>query len=154
MNKFNQLKFHGKFTELIPAGWTFQKLFARNYRQYCINPAGKWSDSIRVWQHHGGYIEIKDYFTHSYAIVKHILNNQPSHPTLGIMLNRKTGEVVPYDRLQHNEALIVMKMKEASDEDVSVYLNEFYATWRRCNLEDETIEYLKKMLEMGWIKFD
>lgn len=51
------VRFKGKFTDLIPNGWTFQKLFARNYRQY-----SKTCDSqkCRIWQHHGGYLEIDD----------------------------------------------------------------------------------------------
>lgn len=51
--------FIGKFTDLIPDGWTFQKLFARNYRQYHkVADGSKYGQGCRIWQHYGGYLEI------------------------------------------------------------------------------------------------
>lgn len=53
------VRFKGKFKDLIPDGWAFQKLFARNYRQYHKTCDGKkYSQGCRIWQHRGGYLEI------------------------------------------------------------------------------------------------
>lgn len=67
------VKFTGKFPDLIKDGWTFQKLFGRNYRQYHKTCDGeKYSQGCRIWQHLGGYLEIQDLFDDSYLIVKQI----------------------------------------------------------------------------------
>ena len=147
-------KFHGRFKDLIPAGWEFQKLYAHNYRQYSICPAGLWADTIRVWQHLGGYVEVNDYFDHSEVIVKHLVNGGPQHPTFGIVLNRKTGEVLPYDRVMHSSLFLMLELEKqgASEQEIRAGMSEHALTWRACNLEDATIAYLKQMFEWGWLK--
>ncbi len=71
MNKY--VKFTGKFTDLIPAGWQFQKLFARNYRCYHkIVEEHSVTPDFWIWQHLGGYFEIADFFSLSYLFVEFI----------------------------------------------------------------------------------
>jgi hypothetical protein len=74
MNKL-YVKFIGKFRDLKPNGWEFQKLFANNYCQYCKTCDGqKWSQELRIWKHLGGYLEIADLYDKSYLIVKSIID--------------------------------------------------------------------------------
>lgn len=143
-------KFYGKFRELIPAGWEFQKLFARNYRQYSICPAGKWVDTIRVWQHLGGYVEINDFFGNSEDVVKYYVNGGTEMP----VLNRKTGEIESYDRSKHNSITLMCEMesKGAAEQDIRDAMKKFGETWKEVHLNAQTIAYLKKMIEWGWIK--
>lgn len=56
------VKFKGPFTELKKNGWTFQKLFGRNYRSYKKNCDGEehGGTTLRIWQHLGGYLEIDE----------------------------------------------------------------------------------------------
>ena len=44
------LHFTGRFTDLIPNGWTFHKLFARNYRCYFYPTIGAHGDHVVIWQ--------------------------------------------------------------------------------------------------------
>lgn len=148
------LKFHGKFKDLVPAGWEFQKLFARNYRQYCIYPAGEWRDHIRVWQHHGGYVELNDFHGHSEAVIRYMVANGPVAVETPPMLNLKTGLVEAYNSEKHNNMMIyiILERQGADKETLRKAMSEFHDNYRRCNLEDKTVEYLKKMVDLGWIK--
>ena len=59
------IKFTGDFKQLIPMGFTFHKLFARNYKVYEKN-------KVWIWVAHGGYVEIADFFSLSGYIMKAI----------------------------------------------------------------------------------
>ena len=81
------VKFTGKFKDLIPQGWKFQKLFAGCQRIYRKTEDGSdYGPTLRIYQHLGGYLEIDDLFGCSYLIVKQIqegkLNEwyQDQHP--------------------------------------------------------------------------
>lgn len=152
------LKFHGKFTDLIPAGWKFQKLFANNYRQYHIEPAGEYFNTIRVWQHHGGYVEIDDYFSNSEAVIRHAVTYTKKEGSKFFdnmpVLNKKTGQIEMYNREKHCDMWVYFdsEKKGESEEVCSQRVKQLFDTYRKCALEDKTIEYLKKMVELGWIK--
>jgi len=67
------VKFTGKFRDLVPDGWEFCKLFARNYRQYNKSATGEeYGQGCRIWQHLGGYLEIADLGALSAKIVEKI----------------------------------------------------------------------------------
>jgi hypothetical protein len=71
------VKFTGKFTDLIPNGWEFQKLFANNYRQYSKTCDGsKYGQGCSIWQHLGGYLEIDDFFSNSHIIVDKVASGK------------------------------------------------------------------------------
>jgi len=68
MKKFmeNLLKFTGKFKNLKKLGYTFQRLYARNYKCYW-KPIYDTHDNDRfwVWVGHGGYIEYNDLYSNT-----------------------------------------------------------------------------------------
>lgn len=73
------VKFTGKFRDLVPDGWVFTKLFADNYRQYHKTFDGKkFGQGCSIWQHHGGYFEIDDFFSDTYIIVEKVASGQIS----------------------------------------------------------------------------
>jgi hypothetical protein len=96
-----KIEFIGKFKDLIPMGYSFHKLYARNYRVYTKN-------QIWIWVA-GKTISIKDLGTeHSFKIAKLIIDNK--YPVYNedkdykiiffkkgepkcVMLDEKTGEV-------------------------------------------------------------
>lgn len=61
------VKFTGNFKKLIPMGFKFHKLFARNYKVYNKN-------DVWIWVAHGGYIELKDLYDLSGYAIKMILD--------------------------------------------------------------------------------
>ena len=97
------IKFTGDFKDLIPMGFKFQKLFARNYKVYHKN-------DVWIWVAHGGYVEIDDFYNLSGYIVKAVWEGTfPIHEKDVIfggrrffkkgnrkscMINRKTGEII------------------------------------------------------------
>ena len=99
------IKFTGDFKKLIPMGFTFHKLFSRNYKVYEKN-------SVWVWVAHGGYVEIRDFFSKSKHIARKIYDG--TYPVnekdvihngflllkkgkpKGCILNKKTGEILVY----------------------------------------------------------
>lgn len=66
------LRFTGKFTDLIPSGWTFHKLFARNYRCYFYPVNGEYGDHMVIWQA-GRFIEFPLLNEESSAALMHFL---------------------------------------------------------------------------------
>lgn len=98
-----QIKFTGDFKQLKPMGFTFHKLYARNYKVYE-------KSKVWIWVAHGGYVEIADFFSLSGYIVKAIWDGTfpvyEEDVTLGDMLffkkgdrkacmiNRETGEII------------------------------------------------------------
>lgn len=123
------IKFIGDFRKLIPMGFEFHKLFARNYKVYSKN-------DVWVWVAHGGYVEIRDFFEESKHIAKAIFDGSypvyeedTNHHNIiffekgkpkGCILNKKTGEILvyrdfyrihgsDYDREMYEELLINKK---------------------------------------------
>ena len=63
-----RIKFTGDFKDLKPMGFTFHKLFARNYKVYE-------KDGLWIWVHRGGYVEIDDHYGNSGYIAEMILDD-------------------------------------------------------------------------------
>jgi len=98
-----KIKFTGDFKKLIPMGFTFHKLFARNYKVYEMN-------KVWIWVAHGGYVEIDDFYNLSGYIVKAIWEGTfpiykedvifggrrffKKGDRKACMINRKTGEII------------------------------------------------------------
>lgn len=97
-----KIEFIGKFKDLIPMGYSFHKLYARNYRVYSKN-------QIWIWVA-GKTVEIKDLsIANSFKIAKLIIDNKypvyDEYTNYGpilfkkgepkcVILDTKTGEVV------------------------------------------------------------
>lgn len=160
------VKFVGKFKDLIPAGWTFQKLFARNYRQYHKTCDGeKYSQGCSIWQHRGGYLEIADLFSNSSIIVEKISNGTIDELSslVTCMFDRTKKEKVFYLTLDTKDRVFypfhsgeykeIQKMQwRFGEENVSEKdIHAHYERYRSFNLRQETVDMIKDLLDKGWI---
>jgi hypothetical protein len=165
-------KFIGKFRDLIPNGFHFQKLYADNYRQYCLKES-KYSDqSIRVWQHHGGYVEIADFGMYSALIFELYLNPEqletylytPSHntfkcnPYYQIVLNRVTESLEQYDFKIHDSMYQYYQVDDGHITEEQSYKNIRYIqeTYRTIIMGKGSWldNAIKTMIEKNWIDVD
>lgn len=160
------LKFHGNFRDLIPNGWEFQKLFANNYRQYHkeVRPGVY----MRVWQHHGGYVEFDDTFHHTEEVIKAALDdsipwedhklNYPSGPhewtDKPIAILYHTGEVVAWNNNIHDPlwARIVMQKDGATEEEIQKEADRRCEHYRKLIITHDMVNFFNEMIEKGWIK--
>lgn len=157
----NLLKFHGKFRELIPYGFKFQKLFANNYRQYCFEVVD-YCEDIRVWQAHGGYIEINDWYDATKAIVEAVIKddfkwhryNSNICNSLGFTIVRETSQIIPYEREKHDHAFAFLSLEKAgkSEEEIGIALDTLHKTYRVARISQKMICAIKDMYSRGWIK--
>jgi hypothetical protein len=155
------LKFHGRFADLIPYGFKFQKLYANNYRQYCLDVV-EHCESIRVWQAHGGYIEINDWFSASKAVVEAVIKGNfkwhkyvnRDDSILGFTIIRKTGEIVPFEREKHDHLANFIALERAgkSQEETTIALNDLCKIYRVDRITPEMIAVIKDMHAKGWIR--
>ncbi len=161
------VRFKGKFTDLIPNGWTFQKLFARNYRQYHKTCDGeKYSQGCRIWEHHGGYLEISDLSSEQSAVfVQQIIDGKISEWASEIAnlfrpgvkdtvywfkIDQESETFHPYGsdeykRIRYLERSLVYD--EINNDAIHDY-NERYRSW---NARPELIEMLTDLVNRGWI---
>ena len=160
------LKFHGKFTDLIPYGFKFQKLFASNYRQYCLDVV-EHCDTIRVWQAHGGYIEMNDWYSATKGVVEavvkgnfkwHEYKKRPGIPfhcdSLGFTINRETSEVIPFVREKHDAlyARIQGENDGKSDTAIENEIDEIYKNYRVERISMKMVNKIHEFHAKGWIQ--
>lgn len=159
------LKFHGKFTDLIPYGFTFQKLFARNYRQYHFE-LEKYCESIRVWQAHGGYIEIDDLYGATKGLVEAVFNPEfkwhryemrqgfPHCDSWGYTIVRNTCEVIPlnYDKHDSMRTYLSMEREGKSEEERTKAIRAIHSEFRVERISQRMIKKLHEFRDLGWIK--
>jgi hypothetical protein len=167
MSTADLLKFHGSFKELIPAGFKFQKLYARNYRQYCLTL--EHDQTIRVWQAHGGYIEIEDYFNATKSLVEAILNDSfPWHTykpmtlpigsvlhctSLGFTIVRETNKVIPSDKMHDSLYVRLSMTKEGkSEQEIEESIDTVYKQYKVSRVSVEICNAIKDMHAKGWIR--
>ena len=148
-----KVKFTGKFKDLIPNGWTFQKLFARNYRQYSKTSNGeKYGPSFSIWQHLGGYIEFEDYFSNTSVIFDWVLSgdykkNQDSlgeHKWYTTVLNKDERKL---ENFNFTERLWENYQNNISTED----LKDFYKKYKEVVINDNEVNFILDLKEKGWI---
>lgn len=165
-NKY--VKFTGKFPDLIPDGWKFQKLFGRNYRQYSKTCDGEqYSQCCRIWQQLGGYLEIEDLFDNSWQIVeliaKNEIHNYKTHhkaiprfcdafDAYSFMIDKINNKFEKRDFNNH------IKPKYDIDnlpenEQTEAYAN-YYKQWREFNLDPKMIPMIQNLLDKGWIRVE
>lgn len=160
------IKFTGKFTDLIPDGWKFQKLFANNYRQYHKTYNGEeYSQGCRIWQHLGGYMEIEDLFGDSYLIIEMIqsgeIYNLATHlkPNGVFIFEEEDVYWLKHDMINHRfekrdfekhmrPLYDIDKLPENERENA---YSKYYDQWREFNLANGMIPFIKNLLDKGWI---
>lgn len=162
-------KFHGKFKDLIPAGFKFQKLFARNYRQYCWrNPENPYSDeTIDVWQHNGGYVEIAGLGLFSSLIFKAFAvggDHLEQFYCTGKMssfykfvINRNTNELEVYDIDKHNTMRLYFLNQDGkiTDEEMDEMHKEMIRIYKEVVICKDSwlANAIRTMIEKEWVKF-
>jgi hypothetical protein len=152
------VKFTGKFRDLIPQGYKFHKLFARNYRCYNKECGGAHSgDKLWIWQHLGGYVEIKDFFDDTFRFVEEIIDGTyhrwkkriatpfREYDANWLILNRKTGEIITYD--SH-----ITTRREMYFSDDAEVLNEYCDTYREANISENMIQEILRLHNAGMIE--
>lgn len=149
------VKFHGRLRDLIPAGFTFQKLFARNYRSYWKETTEN-GDRIIVWQHLGGYVEINDWYGLTHLIVNAILGDAPWCGDFGRFAVDKANRVlVPFEMSKHSSVIVYPVdpycLDAAGREAARVRLKAHTDRWRDDRLDGGTIATLRDMADRGWI---
>lgn len=162
----NIVRFKGSFKDLIPNGWTFQKLFGRNYRSYRKTCNGeKYGQDCIIWQHLGGYLEIDDLFSNSWIIVqkikdgsiedcKHMLPNYLSP-------NKELEPYYPF--ILDTDTNIFYSYKSPEYKQIYGFLNgftnttprkEFVNRYRSWNMYPDMIPMIQDLLNKQWIDIE
>jgi len=85
------MRFTGKFNKLCALGYTFQKLYANNYRCYHKKLDGH---HIWVWQK-GKEIEVDDWYHITEAIIKALTAFEWGHPYAVVCFNHEDSNIKP-----------------------------------------------------------
>ena len=134
------LRFTGKFSTLKPLGFEFQRLYARNYNQWCIRPDGTmYGDSIRIWQKDRD-VSIKDFHSASFAIAEYVTKFEPNclssadkdHPEkryYHLCLDIETQKVENFDPKKHDPMWSIYnptKLNEVEDRIIASNYRDIY----------------------------
>lgn len=158
------VKFIGKFTDLIPQGWTFQKLFANNYRQYHKTCDGsEYAQGCSIWQHLGGYLEIADLSNLSVVVVKQIADGKIKEwesQTTNIFdgkpdfvywfrIDTENKIFYPYHSLEYKKILREQwsLMDLPDGEEKKKKHRAFYDKYREFNMRSELITMIQDLLD-------
>ena len=134
------IKFTGDFKQLIPMGFKFHKLYARNYKVYEKN-------KIWIWVAHGGYVEIDDFYNLSGYIMQAIFNKTfPVYEEDKIMMGRiffKKGDRKPCMINRKIGKIIERRIftKEYCDDD-GCYDYDLY---REVSIYNETLHFIEEL---------
>ena len=155
------IRFKGRFRDLIPGGFRFFKLFARNYRCY------QWSEkehetALWIWQHRGGYVEVGDFFSASHVFVEAIQSGVLDRITSGnhiqtywAVLNKLNNTL--HDAFRDEEYLKDRKEmcyqigREDHEFDPDL-MKAFYAKWRDAGISFAFADKLREMLAKDLIE--
>jgi hypothetical protein len=144
-------KFTGKYRDLIPMGFEFQKLFGANYRCY-KKGFGICDESIRIWQK-GNDVEIMDFYQKTgWLIAKFVKNREliPQilfHGSLWAKMNTKTGEMERSDQWSDLER--IKKREDAARK--ADKMDEYYKTWKDVHIEMDMITEVLRLYDEGLI---
>lgn len=152
------VRFKGKFKDLKKNGWTFGKYFASNYRAYNYEVNGE-LESLMVWQHHGGYVEVCSLFRRgTVALLDYILNNEiefPQSKMFGEMpfaftFNSETGEI--RERvLETDDLAFVAMINKLTKEEMREWVKE-HRGQREFTMSRELYEFILSMHKDGLIE--
>lgn len=163
--KYDPCKFHGKFSDLIPAGFEFQKLYANNYRQYCYEIT-KYGNDIRVWQANGGTVEVLGMSSNATKNLYKMIHKdgieqfeKTYHKALGRghyyrwVVNVNTQEIELYDTEVHNAMIadFAMTEKEYDEKYIRAVVGYILNSYRTmvCGIED--MNAVLMMIEKGFV---
>lgn len=135
--------FCGNFRDLVPAGYTFAKLYARNYRCYYKDAT---YNTIWIWQSKRS-VEIDDLYSNSGLIIDKVLYEE--NPEFGWAINTQDGVIEVFDFYKHS-LLIRKNCDEITKEEYLSLLPNW--PWRRFSISDLLISEVKKLHQLGWIR--
>lgn len=154
------LQFHGKFTDLIPAGYKFWKAFANNYRTYRLDVV-EHVDTIHVWQAHGGYVEFNDWFGMSKNVAEAVINGNfnwhvfKSAPECGygFTIDHETKSIIPTLPTHDSFHFFCLGDSGKMPKDVAeAEAKRVGQRYRKCRLSVKMMAAIKDMTAKGWIK--
>tara|TARA_R110000765_G_scaffold28525_7_gene68729 strand:- start:2060 stop:2548 length:489 start_codon:yes stop_codon:yes gene_type:complete len=153
------IKYTGKWNELKPSGWTFQKLFARNYISY----RKEFDDgefTLWIWKHLGGYVEIEDLFSSKTAyLIQAILNDTLTPSERGnyeVMFfndykNKDTYARIAPDAVEPDYFDYNTDIKEGLTAYGKAY-KQFCKDYSRFRFDDELVKVVKEMHSQGFFE--
>lgn len=155
------VKFKGPFKELKKNGWTFQKLFARNYRSYSKTCDGKQygHSKLWIWQHLGGYLEVDDFHELSYLVIDFIQTGKykdgykklfTSYCYYG-QIDKLTLEITPGVTVKEPFLYETNPTEEQTEKWGKEY-DEWISRYRRVGIDDDDIREISDLLNRGWIE--
>lgn len=156
-----QLKYTGEFKDLVPLGFRFQKMYARNYRCYHTYDVKKSEARISFWIYQKGRnIEIEDWNGLEVSIIEYIQANPftPYYKQCGkmnlhidyvsLLCNKETFEV---RKATHKDDAIQFFIAEEegriTEEECASLCKAFYKTYRVINVVPEELLRNLKVLE-------
>lgn len=162
--KQNKCQFHGNLRDLIPAGFKFQKLFADNYRQYHYEI--DINNYIRVWQHHGAYVEVAGMGTvatnNLYKLIKEKgvehLKVHYNHRAMGSgyfyrWVVNYNYEIVEYDIDEHDTMLAHFDMRENGYDEAYIMfvIQRMYERNRVITCNQNVMDAIFMMIDKGFV---
>lgn len=147
-------RFYGRFRDLIPAGFAFHRLFAANYRCYSKDIAGH---TIWVWQHHGGYVEIDDWYGHTQAVVTAVLEGGFAWGNATLrrctMVRGAEGRIVPFDE-EHDGSLHWWRARECglSEAETKERVRRIRDQYRIVEFDPLLEAEIRALAAKGWIR--
>jgi hypothetical protein len=145
-----KIKFIGDFKKLIPMGFTFHKLFARNYKVYEKN-------KVWIWVAHGGYVEIDDFYNLSGYIVKAIwegtfpvYEKDVDYGEKLAWLNIKKGDKKPC--MINRETGKIIERREFTKKYCDENGEYDYDLYREVSIYKETFEFIKELKDMNLLE--
>lgn len=139
------VQYTGDFKSLLPAGWRFQKLYAKNYRAYM-------KDDMIIWQS-GREFKLDDYGEYTSVLIKHIMEHGMEslayHDKLfgennvryWITLDRKNLKLLPYASPEYHDCRHAF-YAAVSDQQLDMY----YEQYREANVSGTTMGLLQDFI--------
>lgn len=131
--------FTGDFKELKGMGYSFHKMYAGNHICYR-------KEDVRIWKK-GKDVEMDHFYDHSDKVLQYLIDNNFTVPNQFniIIFNQKTNQIEEYDKKKHESVFLMGVLTDAE-------MDEFYKTYEKTYLTEETIVCVKELYEKGWIE--
>lgn len=136
-----EIKFTGDFKKLIPMGYRFTKVYARNYICYQ-------KDKVYIWKK-GKDVEILDlYSSGSHLVLQFLIDNNftitDNHNR--IVWNKNANKIENHDFNSHES--VAWYMQEKTDNEMNVFREQYKIIY----IGQETIDCLKELYTLNMIE--
>jgi hypothetical protein len=150
-------KYTGKYKNLMPAGYTFLKMYARNYRTYRFECSI--NDSMWIFQK-GNDIEILDFYAKSGFLVKSFVKNRDrlselyEDDFLRVRMDTKTGKLRHYDLAERRHAWkIETRLYERLEKtENKAAIDLYYKKWKTGSIPKKMVEEVLRLWDAGVIE--